>query len=421
MGGLFKNFPDPGTERTFLRAERTERGQAIRALIVIAIATLASYIVINPMHFPREGVIAYTQAAGAFAAALLGFFFLTRTQIYLEKPWLDLPVFVAIAGAMTWLAIVLAALAPWTGFPPHVMMMMQMAILVVFASVGFAGTFRLFLGWALALLVLFTLWLMSRSGIPDISRVYTLTNFTTFFVFALYFNWDVDRRARKVFAANRALEAERAKTEELLFNVLPQEVAARLRAGEAVADSFADLTAIFVDLVGFSTLSKRLSPGHLVQMLNTFFSAADRCAERHGIEKVKTIGDAYMAVIGGMASAGRDSKAAILFARELIADLARIATETGLPLQARIGVHSGPAVGGVIGSARLTYDYWGDTMNIASRLQSVAPIGGVAVSAATWFQTRAMQDYEQQQVVLKGIGETEIYVALLADSAEKPA
>jgi class 3 adenylate cyclase len=421
MGGLFQSFPDPETERAFLRAERIERGQAIRALIIIAIATLLSYIILNPMHFPREGVIAYTQAAGAFAAALLGFFFLTRTHIYLEKPWLDLPVFVVIAGAMAWLAVVLAGLAPWTGFPPHVMMMVQMAILVIFASVGFAGTFRLFLAWALVLLASFTLWLMTRPGIPDISRVYTLTNFTTFWVFALYFNWDVDRRARKVFAATQALEAERAKTEELLYNVLPQEVAARLRAGEAVADSFADLTAIFVDLVGFSALSKRLSPGHLVQMLNTFFSAADRCAERHGIEKVKTIGDAYMAVIGGMASAGGDSKAAILFARDLIAELARIAAETGLPLQARIGVHSGPAVGGVIGSARLSYDYWGDTMNIASRLQGVAPIGGVAVSAATWFQTRAMQDYEQREVVLKGIGETEIYVALLADKAEKPA
>jgi adenylate cyclase len=412
MGGFLQRFPDPAIERAFLRAERIERGQAIRALIVIAIGTLISYIILNPMHFPREGVIAYTQAAGALIVAMLGFFVLTRTQVYLEKPWLDLPVFVVMAAGMKWLALVLAGLHPYTGFPPHVMAMVQMAILVIFASVGFAGTFRLFLIWALILLGLFALWIMTLPGITDISRVYTLTNFTTFFVFALYFNWDVDRRARKVFAANMALEAERAKTEELLYNVLPQEVAARLRAGEAVADSFSDLTAIFVDLVGFSTLSKRLSPGHLVKMLNTFFSAADRCAERHGIEKVKTIGDAYMAVIGGMASHGGDSKAAILFARELIADLAIIAAETGLPLQARIGVHSGPAVGGVIGSSRLAYDYWGDTMNIASRLQGVAPLGGVAVSEATYFQTRAMQDYEQQNTVLKGIGETAVYVAV---------
>lgn len=419
MGGLFQSFPEPATERAFLRAERIERGQAIRALIVIAVATLISYIVLNPMHFPREGVIAYTQAAGAFIVALLGFFFLTRTQVYLEKPWLDLPVFIVMAGAMKWLALVLAGLQAHTGFPPHVMAMVQMAILVIFASVGFAGTFRLFLIWALVVLVLFALWIMTLSGITDISRVYTLTNFTTFFLFALYFNWDVDRRARKVFAANAALEAERAKTEELLYNVLPQEVAARLRAGEAVADSFSDLTAIFVDLVDFSKLSKRLSPGHLVKMLNTFFSAADRCAERHGIEKVKTIGDAYLAVVGGMASNGRDSEAAIHFARDLIADLEAIAAETGLPLQARIGVHSGPAVGGVIGSSRLAYDYWGDTMNIASRLQHVAPFGGIAVSEATWFQTRAIQDFEQQTSVLKGIGETSVYVAVFAAAAGK--
>ena len=201
---------------------------------------------------------------------------------------------------MKWLALVLAGLAAFTGFPPHVMAMVQMGILMVFASVGFAGTFRLFLVWSFAVLALFAAWLMTRAGISDISRVYTLTNFSTFFVFALYFNWDIERRARKVFAANMALEAERAKTEALLYNVLPREVAARLRAGKSVADSFTDLTAIFVDLAGFSTLAKKLSPGHLVKLLNIFFSAADRCAERHGLEKVKTIGDAYLAVLGGI-------------------------------------------------------------------------------------------------------------------------
>ena len=260
MSAFLQRFDDPETERAFLRTERVERGQAIRALILIAAATLISYIILNPMHFPREGVVAYTQAAGALIVLMAGFFLLTRTQIYLDKPWLDLPVFILMAAGMKWLALVLAGLAPYTGFPPHVMAMVQMAILIVFASVGFAGTFRLFLIWALALLGLFTLWLMTRSGISDISRVYTLTNFSTFFVFALYFNWDVDRRARKVFAANAALEAERAKTEELLYNVLPQEVAARLRAGEAVADSFSDLTAIFVDLAGFSALPKGCRP-----------------------------------------------------------------------------------------------------------------------------------------------------------------
>jgi adenylate cyclase len=420
MAVLPQRFADPATERAFLRAERAERGQAIRALIVIAIATLLSYIVINPMHFPAAGIIAYTQAAATLIVLLIGFFLLTRTQIYLDKAWIDLPVFVAMAGAMKWLALVLAGLSATTGFPPHVMAMIQMAITMVFASVGFAGTFRPFLIWSFAVLALFVAWLMTRTGIADISKVYTLTNFSTFFIFALYFNWDIERRARKVFTANLALEAERAKTEELLYNVLPQEVAARLRAGEAVADSFSDLTAVFVDLAGFSTLAKRLSPGHLVKLLNSFFSAADRCAERHGLEKVKTIGDAYLAVAGGMASAGSDGKSAILFARDLIAELVAM-EENGLALKARIGIHTGPAVGGVIGSTRLAYDYWGDTMNVASRLQGAAPLNGVAVSEATYFQVRTIQDFAEQSVVLKGIGETAAYAARLDDGEEAPS
>src|SRR6185295_1188827 len=175
MGPLLQRFKDPQTERAFLRAERKERGQAIRALIVIAAATLLSYIIINPMHFPPAGVIAYTWAASALIAAMAGFWLLTRTEFYLNKPWIDLPVFLAIAAGMKWLALVLAGLAAFTGFPPHVMAMVQMGILMVFASVGFAGTFRLFLIWSFAVLALFTTWLMTRAGIPDISRVYTLT------------------------------------------------------------------------------------------------------------------------------------------------------------------------------------------------------------------------------------------------------
>jgi class 3 adenylate cyclase len=196
--------------------------------------------------------------------------------------------------------------------------------------------------------------------------------------------------------------------------VLPQEVVARLKAGTAVADSFSDLSVVFADLVGFSVLSKRLSPGHLVRLLNHFFSAADACAERHGMEKVKTIGDAYLAVCGGMASPGGDGRAAIAFARDLIAAVEAMAAESGIGLKVRIGVHTGPVVGGVIGSSRLAYDYWGDTMNVASRLQGIAPANGIAVSEATYFQTRDMAPYQPRREVLKGIGETDIYVAELA-------
>jgi class 3 adenylate cyclase len=410
MNRVLRLFADPETERAFLRAERLQRGPAIRALIVVAVATLLSYIVLNPLHFPREGVIAYSAAAGVLILLMAGFFLLTRTTFYLDRPWVDLPVFALLAAAMKALTLALAGQAAVTGFPPHVMALVQMGILVVFASVGFAGTFRLYLLWAFAVLALFIAW-MATLDVSAISKLYAVTNFSTFFIFAIYFNWDIERRARAVFAATQALEAERARTEELLYNVLPREVAARLKAGEAVADSFSDLTVLFVDLVDFSKLAKRVSPGHLVKLLNIFFSAADRCAERHGLEKVKTIGDAYLAVAGGMGSRNADSRAALAFARALVEALEQIARETGIALQVRIGIHTGPVVGGVIGSTRLAYDYWGDTMNIASRLQSVAPPNGVAVSEATYFQTRAEQEYRPETAILKGIGETRIHVA----------
>ncbi|HEX8645102.1 MAG TPA: adenylate/guanylate cyclase domain-containing protein [Allosphingosinicella sp.] len=414
MGVLLQRFGDPQAERDYVRSERAARGPAIRALIVIAVATLLSYIVLNPMHFPREGVVQYTMAAVALIAGMLTLFFLSRTDFYLDRPWIDLPMFVALAAAMKGLTLALAAQAAITGFPPQGMALVQMGILVVFASIGFAATVRLFFVWSGIVLAVFAAWL-AASDFSSISKIYTLTNFSTFFLFALYFNWDTDRRARSVFAANRALAAEREKTEQMLYNVLPQEVVARLKAGTAVADSFSDVSVVFADLVGFSSLSKRLSPGHLVRLLNLFFSAADRCAERHGVEKVKTIGDAYLAVCGGMASRAQDSRAAIAFARDLIAEVARMAQDSGIDLQVRIGVHTGPAVGGVIGSTRLAYDYWGDTMNVASRLQGIAPPGGIAVSEATYFETRDLLDYEAQRELLKGIGETDVYVARLEE------
>lgn len=407
----FQRFSDPEAERAFLRLERSARAPALRALIVIGAVTLVSYMILNPLHFDREGVVAYTLAAGFLLAVLATLFFITRTAFYLDSAWIDLPIFIAVGAGMTALTSVLAKQAAVTGFPPFAMALVQMGILVVFASIGFVGTVRLFFLWAGAVLGLFTAWLLSLDA-PLISNIYSLTNFSTFLIFALYVNWDIDRRARRIFETNAELAREREKSETLLYNVLPQAVAARLKAGEAVADAFSDLTVIFVDIVAFSSLAQRLSPGHLVKLLNDFFSAADDCADRHGIEKVKTIGDAYLAVAGGMASRGLGGEAAIRFGLDLLGKVSELAERSGIDLQVRTGIHTGPVVGGVIGSNRLAYDYWGDTMNIASRLQHAAPPGGIAVSEATYFQTRHLQEYESARTaLLKGVGETTIHIA----------
>ncbi|QLC26108.1 hypothetical protein HFP57_14480 [Parasphingopyxis algicola] len=406
---LLNRFDDPGTEKRYVTSERAARIPASRALILIGIATFLTYITLNPMHFPREGVIAYNIAAAVFMAVLGSFYLLTLTRFYLEKPWVDLLLFAALTVAMAMLIEALAAQAAITGISRFGMAVINMGILVVFAGIGFVATTRLYLVWAVTLLLLYIAFLIQTDR-AFISKVYTLTNFSTFFVFATFVNWDIDRRARNTFAANEALALEKAKTEELLYNVLPQEVAARLRAGEAVADAFSDVSVIFVDIVGFSGLARTLSPGHLVKTLNRFFLLADQCAERHGIEKVKTIGDAYLAVSGGTASSGGGAQSAIAFARELIGETIEIAEQEGVDIKVRVGIHSGPVIGGVVGSSRLAYDYWGDTMNIASRIESVADHNGIAVSAATYYQARPHFDFAAgETLTLKGVGETEIY------------
>lgn len=413
MGQLFRRFSDPDMERTFVRSERIARGPALRALCVVAGLGLVGYMIANPLVLPRDASIAYNIAAFSLIATLALLYLVSRTESYATRPWVDLPIFILMDIGMAGLVGALAGVAAVTGIPAVSMGLAQKGILVVFASIAFAGNFRLYLLWNLAVFAILVWWTTSLP-VAAVTQAYSLTNASIFFIFAIYFNWELDRRAREVFAAEAELATEKRKTEELLHSVLPPEVAARLKAGESVADSYSDVTAIFADLVGFSSLARRLSPGLLVQLLNSFFSAADRCAERHGVEKVKTLGDAYLAVVGGTASRDGNAHSAIAFARDLVAELRGLAAEGAIGLQVRIGIHSGAAIGGVIGSTRLAYDYWGDTMNIAARLQDQAPPNGIAVSESVYLLTRSIQDYaEAEEKALKGVGEQAVYRAQL--------
>jgi class 3 adenylate cyclase len=143
------------------------------------------------------------------------------------------------------------------------------------------------------------------------------------------------------------------------------------------------VTLVFADIVGFSTLARKLSPAQLLELLDTLFSSFDALAERHGVEKIKTIGDAYFAVAGlrdrGEASASRAAAMSLALRR----DAAITGRRCGLPLQLRIGLHTGPVVAGVLGRTRYAFDVWGDAVNVASRLQGAAPVGAILVSEAT--------------------------------------
>lgn len=184
--------------------------------------------------------------------------------------------------------------------------------------------------------------------------------------------------------ARLELARERDNAERLLLNILPRPIVERLKKDQsAIAEGFDEATVLFADLVGFTPLSSKVSPTTLVSLLNDIFSRFDALTEKHNLEKIKTIGDAYM-VAGGIPVPHADHPVAVarlaLDMREVVSN---VVTPTGEPLQLRIGMHTGPVAAGVIGTKKFTYDLWGDTVNIAARMESHGEPGTIQVSERT--------------------------------------
>jgi len=187
-----------------------------------------------------------------------------------------------------------------------------------------------------------------------------------------------------VDVAEAALETEYQKSETLLHNILPPAIADRLKQNpKVIADSHKQVTTLFADIVGFTEVAGRSTPESLVTLLNRIFSQFDAAVDDLDLEKIKTIGDAYM-VVAGLPTARPDHAQAIArLALEMLVAAERVSQETGKQLQIRVGIHSGPVVAGVIGQKKFAYDLWGDTVNIAARMESQGATGRIQISAKT--------------------------------------
>lgn len=203
--------------------------------------------------------------------------------------------------------------------------------------------------------------------------------------FAVGFAFLLDVINRRAYQFERQLNAEQQRSEALLLNILPAEIAARLKASEEpLADTHESVSVLFADLAGFTDISRKMSANELVNLLNDLFSRFDKLAEEHGAEKIKTIGDAYMVATG--------LKGSVADHAEKIADLAlgmqqafgEFRRDNKVDLKLRIGVHSGAVIAGVIGKQKFSYDLWGNTVNVASRMESEGIPDQIQISAETW-------------------------------------
>jgi len=208
----------------------------------------------------------------------------------------------------------------------------------------------------------------------------------------------------------RARELEQARSERLLLNVLPVPIAARLkRSGDVIADAYPNATVLFADLVGFTPLAESTTPEDLVSMLDDIFSGWDILADDHGLEKIKTIGDSYMAV-GGVPEPRPDHAAAVAKMALGMSPVLAACSPAGVELRARVGIDTGPLVAGVIGRSKFTYDLWGDTVNTASRMESSGEPGRIHVTERVRAQLDGQFEFTQRgEVKIKGKGAMRTY------------
>lgn len=224
----------------------------------------------------------------------------------------------------------------------------------------------------------------------------------------------VIERTAQLHETNQELELEQQKSERLLLNILPEPIADRLKQGHhTIADWFSNVTVLFADIVGFTELSTQISATELVNLLNEIFSTFDKLSDKYSLEKIKTIGDNYM-VAGGL-PAQRPDHAEIVaqMALDMQASVAQFNLQHQTNLNIRIGMNTGPVVAGVIGTKKFIYDLWGDTVNIASRMESHGIAGQIQVSEETYQQLHDQYLFEERGTIpVKGKGDMKTYLLI---------
>ncbi|MEA2485091.1 MAG: hypothetical protein QOD46_202 [Actinomycetota bacterium] len=247
-------------------------------------------------------------------------------------------------------------------------------------------------------------------GLQTLLAIFYLGSFSLLGLIASYI---LEWKIRHLFLTERELDVERARSDALLLNILPQAVVDRLKRrrtrgrSQAVADALDDVTVLFVDAVGFTVQAAKTSPGDLVKALDELFGRFDDLADRYGLEKIKTIGDAYMAVAGAPTPRPDHADAAAQMAIATLEEVRDSRWPSGDPIVVRVGMAAGPAVAGVIGQRKFAYDLWGDTVNLASRLESHGQPGRILASESVVSHLQGRYEFgPAMDVDLKGKGPT---------------
>ncbi|MBI5609350.1 MAG: adenylate/guanylate cyclase domain-containing protein [Deltaproteobacteria bacterium] len=376
MSSWWLEFPDPLRERAF-REDQCERvvPQLRRYALFALFAGPAAAIAPVPAGLQWASL--------ALGGAMSGF---ALAGLWLTKSKRLRPRVLEVAAAMSF-AIGLIYVAAARFMPAS--FTMDSHILISAHLVATATALRLRFSLAAPLcagVVIAFAWalLTLNPELPPGNAARQIFAASTFCALGLFACHQMELAARSEFAQRLAVAEEKQRSELLLRNILPEAIAERLKANQQpIADGFESVTVLFADVVGFTSLSARMPPAELVSLLDRMFSAFDGLADKHSLEKIKTIGDAYMAVAGLPQPNDRHADAAAAMALEMLAVVRDLAQSTGENLDLRVGLNSGPVVAGVIGRRKFIYDLWGDAVNMASRMESHGVAGAVQLTSST--------------------------------------
>jgi len=414
---LWGTFVDPEVERAFVKENFAVAVQKyVRFSVTVSLVAFLAYGIHDALVIPEVRAKAWAIRflfCGPIAAMLIAFVFKNK------KPEWHQPAMLVFGLTVNTVVIWIGAISPPAGF------FLYTAYAMVFVTVGpFLArmTIKTQIAYTLLTLLLYNAFdlLLTHSAAMVVLSI-NLATFTLGGVGALAAR-ELDLQNRLAFVQRRiireqmaALDAERSRSETLLLNVLPRRIADRLKKapGVVIADRFASTTVLFSDIVGFTQMSTQLPADELVQRLDEIFTRFDELADQLGLEKIKTIGDAYM-VCGGVPLARPDHAEAVCEMAIRMRDCVdEIAAELGTDLRVRIGVHTGPVIAGVIGKKKFIYDVWGDTVNTASRMESHGVPRAIHVSDATFEATKETFEFESRgTIAVKGKGDMQTYLLL---------
>jgi class 3 adenylate cyclase len=403
-------FSDPDLERAFLRGHRVEAVAVVRWGVLLA-GFMALAFIWQDADISQNGIRA------------------TNIRLYLLTPLCALTWFATHRpGIEKWIEVVSATfLLLYSAFTAAIFVVFEptiygisgviaegnfvMIMLAAFTLAYLRLCWALFVGIAIVAIYSYSAWKWGHADYTEFALTH-LSNIAMALCLGALTSGMFESLRRRQFMTLTLLGNEKERYKNLLCTLVPPAIARRIEDGESpIADSHAEMAVLFSDFVGFTGLTSRIAPHRLIQLLNDLFSEFDSAAERHGVEKIKTIGDGYMAVCGPPVAESMRTITVVKFGLELIAITEAVAKKYQIPIDIRVGVHSGSLIAGVIGKSRFAYDMWGETVNMASRMESTGIGGRVQVSEPAFQRLDDQFTFEaRENLEIKGLHNVTAYL-----------